>query len=154
MTQAQFDRKVESIINKYYRIDIDTKTREQHYVFARMIYYKVLKDFNPKRTISSIGRSFRVNKKNHATVIHAFNEFDSVCKSYPSFVEDYKKISILCENLTGTTITQYPTFKLHPVLKYETKSIREVFVKRGQAARERYEIHRSPISSRFCSSHS
>ena len=61
-------------INQYNGIDIRNKTRERHYVFCRVVYFKLANRFVPD-TLTSIAASVGLH---HATAIHCRKLFDEV----------------------------------------------------------------------------
>ena len=114
-----------------------------------MIFYKLIKEFHPQMSLQSIGDLLG---KNHATILHALNEFPNVCKFDKRFYDDY--MNILAElKKYRVDITEIPNFEIHPLIKYEIKSIRKVLVKRGQNAKRRHDLRQTAISKLFHSTY-
>lgn len=79
---------IKNIVNSHLDIDVDKISREYLYVKGRAICYKILRD-ECLLTYNFIGQQF---KKNHATVLHALNEFPFMLKSDPSMDNSYQEI--------------------------------------------------------------
>jgi len=80
------------IIERFYNIKLDNKTRERKYVYARAIYYYVSKNYS-NYNISQIARSLN---KNHATVIYALKELPNMLKFDKNLKQDFFFIRELC----------------------------------------------------------
>ena len=143
-------KEIQKKVELYFGLELNTKCRRREYIYARMIYYKLVRNFHPDMSYQQIANTMN---KNHATVLHALKEFPNVCRFDKQFTKDY---NILKEQLRVITvdITQLPKFELHPLVKYEIKSIRKVLIKRGQNAKKRYDLRKNAISQRFHSTHS
>ena len=57
-------------VNDRLNIDIKTKTRKRKFVYGRMLFIKLAKEFNPYMSTTQIGNFIN---KDHATVIYSFN---------------------------------------------------------------------------------
>lgn len=71
--------------------DIKSNRRQIKYIQARALIYRLLRN-NLYMTFQSIGNVF---EKNHATVMHAYNEFPYMLKHDPTLEEKYSIIKKL-----------------------------------------------------------
>ena len=71
--------------------DIKSNRRQIKYIQARALMYRLLRN-TLYMTYQKIGKLF---KKNHATVLHAYNEFPYMFKHAPSLDEKYTLIKRL-----------------------------------------------------------
>ena len=78
------EEEIIELINKELGLDITQDNRKQEVVEARALYFHLMKQLHPKKSLQSLGDAFG---KNHATVIHAL-------KNYPIY-EKYNER--LCE---------------------------------------------------------
>ena len=62
------------IIERFYNIKLDNKSRERKYVYARAIYYYVCRKYS-NYNLAQIGKSLN---KNHATVLHGIRELPHI----------------------------------------------------------------------------
>jgi hypothetical protein len=56
-------------------VNMGVKTRKREVIFARRMYYKLMREFYKKMSLYSIGQTLPL-KQNHATVLHQINEFE------------------------------------------------------------------------------
>jgi len=56
-------------------VKLGARTRKREVVFARRMYYKLMKEFYKKMSLDSIGKTLPL-KQNHATVLHQINQFE------------------------------------------------------------------------------
>ena len=56
-------------------VNMGVKTRKREVIFARRMYYKLMKEFYKKMSLDSIGKTLPL-KQNHATVLHQINQFE------------------------------------------------------------------------------
>lgn len=77
---------IKNTIELYSGVDISEVTRKQNVLYLRIIYYRIAKDMT-FQSLSVIGKT--VNK-DHATVLHALKNFDTVMmnKYYKRLYED------------------------------------------------------------------
>lgn len=143
-------KEIQKKVEKYFELKLREKSRKRRYVYARMIYYKLVRNFNPNMSLQQIANTMNLT---HATVLHALKEFPSVCKFDKQFTKDYNNLKEQLR-IISVDITQIPNFETHPLVKYEIKSIRKVLIQRGQNAKRRYDLRKNAISQRFYSTHS
>lgn len=133
----------------HFGIDIQNPSRRRNYVDGRRIYFKILKELNPVRSFSSLGKSMDRNKFNHATVMHHLKELDYFLSIEEDLKVKYNNILEICMNFKK----QNKDIVFVNNLKYEFKPIREVSEQRGQNARVSHEISSYKVFWEFCSSH-
>ena len=75
--------------SKTFQIDIHVNSRKEEYILARAVCYSILRDCL-NMTYQQIAKVFN---KNHATVIHAYNELPYMIKYNKSLAE--KKVELL-----------------------------------------------------------
>jgi Tfp pilus assembly protein PilO len=90
----EITQRLKEIIKQETNTDIDIRTRKRQTVEMRSLYCNVLKQLNPNKTLQSIGDTLDLN---HATVIHALNNY----KVYEQYNPELKKFR--------TTILSYFT---------------------------------------------
>lgn len=79
--------RVVSIVSSLSGLDITKRTRQRDYIFARMVVYKILYD-REFWTFVNIGSLFNLD---HATVRHAYLEFDDIVWQFEKLENLYKK---------------------------------------------------------------
>ena len=57
-------------------LDVKEPSRERNIVEARSLYYVILFELTPRQSLIKIGKSVG---RNHATVIHSMNNYESFC---------------------------------------------------------------------------
>tara|TARA_R100001377_G_C3192545_1_gene111202 strand:+ start:882 stop:1418 length:537 start_codon:yes stop_codon:yes gene_type:complete len=92
-TINQKQKRLLSVVESVYTLNLNSKSRKKDYVSARVSYIHILRGLG--LTYSYIGRLLN---KNHATIIHGsklfskYYEFDSkFCKSHNKIVNKYEK---------------------------------------------------------------
>lgn len=135
-------KEIQEKVESYFGLKLNTKCRRREYIYARMIYYKLVRNFHPDMSYQQIANTMN---KNHATVLHAIKEFPNVCRFDKEFSKDYNNLKEQLRYIS-VNISQIPNFETHPLVKYEIKSIRKVLIQRGQNAKRRYELHKTAIS--------
>jgi predicted nuclease with TOPRIM domain len=80
---------VKEIVEDYYKLKIDTKTRQRKYVEARAIYYKLLRE-NSRMSLEAIGKT--VNR-DHATAIHSLKQIKDWLEYDKEIKRDYNTIN-------------------------------------------------------------
>ena len=75
--------------SKTFQIDIHLNSRKEEYILARAVCYSILRDCL-NMTYQQIAKVFN---KNHATVIHAYNELPYMIKYNKSLAD--KKVELL-----------------------------------------------------------
>jgi hypothetical protein len=83
---------IKDLVDKELGLDISRNTRKQDYVFARVIYYKLARDYT-SYSLSTIGSLLG---KDHATVLHGvrlFESFNQVPNAYRKQLEAFEKIN-------------------------------------------------------------
>jgi hypothetical protein len=72
--ETQITTELKRVIKEVTGIDVNKTSRKREVVEARAMYYKILKQIDKKKSLASIAQSVG---KNHATVIHSLNSYDS-----------------------------------------------------------------------------
>ena len=80
---------IKEIVEDYYKLKIDTKTRQRKYVEARAIYYKLLRE-NSRMSLEAIGKT--VNR-DHATAIHSLKQIKDWLEYDKEIKRDYNTIN-------------------------------------------------------------
>ena len=78
-------------VNDRLNIDIKTKTRKRKFVYGRMLFIKLAKEFNPYMSTTQIGNFIN---KDHATVIYSLTQFNNI-KEYEQdqhFLDNYNSL--------------------------------------------------------------
>ena len=134
----------------HFGIDIQNKTRRRNYVDGRRIYFKILKELNPVRSLNSIAISLDRIKFDHATVLHHLKEIDYFLGIEKDLALKFSNILEICMNFKK----ENKNIVFVNNLKYEFKSLREVSGQRGQNASVSNEVYQYKVFWLFCSSHS
>jgi len=61
---------IKNLVEDYYKLKIDSKTRQRKYVEARAIYYKLLRE-NSRMSLQAIGKTMN---RDHATALHSIRQ--------------------------------------------------------------------------------
>ena len=69
-------KKIREVIEKFYKLDISTKTRKLKYVYARAIYFELCY----KYTIHTYAEIANTLNMNHGSVLHSVREFPYMLK--------------------------------------------------------------------------
>ena len=133
----------------HFGIDIQNKTRRRNYVDARRIYFKVLKELNPVRSLNSIGKSLNRSKFDHATVLHHLKEIDHFLSIEKDLEVKYNNILEICLNFKRDN----KNIVFVNNLKYEFKPLRKISQQGGCHAEVSNEVYEYKILWEFCSSH-
>lgn len=100
MTKNDKTELLKKRINEFFKVDIETKSRESDAVYARSIYYYICKIINPTMTTLAIGNT--VNRT-HSTVVYSLNKFkiaynydknfkhlyDNFVAEHPMYLKEY-----------------------------------------------------------------
>ena len=89
---------IKSIVDDYFEIKIDNKTRKREYVEARFIYFKLLREFT-NMSLNAIG-SFV--KRDHATVLYGVNQLETWMQYDNRIKTNYKAIRNIVVNYATT----------------------------------------------------
>jgi len=134
----------------HFGIDIQNKTRRRNYVDGRRIYFKILKELNPVRSLASLGKSLDRIKFDHATVLHHLKEINHLLSTEDGLALKFSNILEICMNFKKDN----KDIVFVNNLKYEFKPIREVSGQGGQDAGVSNEVYQHKVFWNFCSSHS
>ncbi|QDP51996.1 MAG: hypothetical protein GOVbin2700_33 [Prokaryotic dsDNA virus sp.] len=78
-------KKLRNVVEKYFKIDISTKTRKLEYVYARAIYFTLCYKFTNAKVVE-IAKSLNMN---HATILHSIKTFPYMLKHSSKLNTDY-----------------------------------------------------------------
>lgn len=118
MMTTQRVKLLKEIANKTFDLNVDSRSRRSEYITARAICYKILKE-HCDMSYTFIGRQFN---KNHATILHALDEFPWMLKADREMEKNYRKILnkwlIKSEDCTDTN----PSLLKKDLLKLEERN--------------------------------
>ncbi len=80
---------VKEIVEDYYKLKIDSKTRQRKYIEARAVYYKLLRE-NSRMSLQAIGNTM---KRDHATVLHSLRQIKDWLEYDKELKRDYNTIN-------------------------------------------------------------
>lgn len=140
---------IQKIVENHVGFRITKQTRKRHVVDARRIYFRLSREFT-KYSLASIGFSM---DKDHATALHGIKTCKDLCKTDKEFKRKYL---ILRNQLMQINSLEFkktifsPPRAVHPgrflKLNYgKSKSIRQVFDKGGQAAKQRCKLYQNDL---------
>jgi septal ring factor EnvC (AmiA/AmiB activator) len=109
---------LKEIANQAFNLNVDHRSRKAEYIAARAICYKILKE-ECDMTYSYIGRAFN---KNHATVLHAIDEFPWMVKADKEMEKTYRKILERWLNKSSEFTDTNPTVLKKDVQKLEERN--------------------------------
>ena len=66
---------LKKLVEKKNGVKLGVKTRKREVVFARRMYYKLMKEFYRKMSLDSIGKTLPL-KQDHATVLYQIKQFE------------------------------------------------------------------------------
>lgn len=81
---TQTQRELKEVVKEYLEVDVELPNRRLKSVYARMVYYKILRELG--YSWQSIGDTLN---KHHATVLHAVNSFDDLSTYDKDLVRSY-----------------------------------------------------------------
>ena len=118
MMTTQRVKLLKEIANTTFDLNVDSRSRRSEYITARAICYKILKE-HCDMSYTFIGRQFN---KNHATILHAIDEFPWMLKADREMEKNYRKILnkwlIKSEDCTDTN----PSLLKKDLLKLEERN--------------------------------
>ena len=79
---------IKEIVEDFYKLKIDLKTRQRKYVEARAIYYKLLRD-NSRMSLA-IGKTMN---RDHATALHSLKNIKDWLEYDEQLRQDYKTLN-------------------------------------------------------------
>lgn len=88
---------LKSIILQESGVNVEDKTRKREVVELRALYFKLLRDLDPRLTFDRMGKTVGVH---HATVIHSLNNYD-IYEKYNDALRVYKETIIDTLNISG-----------------------------------------------------
>ena len=88
---------LKAIVNSILEIEVDSPRRADALIKGRAICYKIMRD-EMCFTYTHIGKAFN---KNHATIVHAYNEFPYMIKFDRAMSHNYNTIKELWERESG-----------------------------------------------------
>ena len=80
--------KIRKVVEKFYKLDISTKTRKLKYVYARAIYFELCYN-HTKYTYSQIANTLEMN---HGTVLHSIKSFPYMLRHDKQLNSEYYMI--------------------------------------------------------------
>ena len=117
---------IENIVTNHLDIDLRKKTRAYPYPMSRFMYFKLCKEYGPRRenktktefyskekkynppTIASIAKTMN---KHHATVIHAIKTIDNILEVDKKFAEKYVELEKLILDKINNVNNESSTIK-------------------------------------------
>lgn len=91
------------VVSTYYGVDCMEKNRRREYIDARMVAYKILREWG--YTVMRIAEMF---DKNHGTIVCALKNFNTFSAYDPSLVRAYNAVT----DIINSEATKYPTYYL------------------------------------------
>lgn len=80
---------VKEIVEDYYKLKIDSKTRQRKYVEARAVYYKLLRE-SSRMSLQAIGNTMN---RDHATVLYSLRQIKDWLEYDNEMNRDYNTIN-------------------------------------------------------------
>ena len=80
---------IKEIVEDFYKLKIDLKTRQRKYVEARAIYYKLLRD-NSRMSLEAIGKTMN---RDHATALHSLKNIKDWLEYDEQLRQDYQTLN-------------------------------------------------------------
>lgn len=80
---------VKEIVEDYYKLKIDSKTRQRKYVEARAVYYKLLRE-NSRMSLQAIGKTMN---RDHATALHSIRKIKDWLEYDKQLRQDFNTIN-------------------------------------------------------------
>lgn len=131
---------IQLIVERYFALKINVKSRRRHLVDARKMYFGLCRDFT-KHGLAVLGNSL---KRDHATALHNIRSCKDLRQTDPDFnrnyIDLYRQVSDLQSKGWEKPLLLIVPKVIHPgrfrKLGYvKTKSIRKVFNQRGQTSK-------------------
>jgi hypothetical protein len=80
---------IKEIVEDFYKLKIDSNTRQRKYVEARAIYYKLLRD-NSRMSLEAIGKTMN---RNHATALYSLKNIEDWLEYDEQLKQDYETLN-------------------------------------------------------------
>lgn len=104
---------IKKLVENYFKIELNSKTRRREYVEARAIYYKLLRE-NTRMSLASIGKTMN---RDHATALHSIRKIEDWLEFDKQLKQDYNTLNARVQH----------AIRLNPELFNEVKSVEEFY---------------------------
>lgn len=101
--RTEFSDRLIEIINSVRQVDLEEDTRDRDVVESRFLFFKIVKDRNPKMSYTYIGTLIG-GCYDHASVMHGKNRAEELIKIDSKIRIDYEKILLKLENPTTQNV--------------------------------------------------
>lgn len=82
-------KQIKSLIERNFKVKIDTRARQRDIVYARALYFKLCRDM----TLESMSKIGKLVNRDHSSVVHGVKLFDETISVYePRYERFYRKI--------------------------------------------------------------
>ena len=115
---------IKEIVENYFKIKLDSKTRIRQYVEARAIYYKLLRE-NTRMSLADIGKT---TSRDHATALHSIRKIEDWLQFDKQLRQDYNTLNARVQH----------AIKLNPELFNEVKSVEGFYETEYKKLEEKY----------------
>ena len=115
---------IKQIVENYFKIKLDSKTRIRQYVEARAIYYKLLRE-NTRMSLAAIGKT---TSRDHATALHSIRKIEDWLQFDKQLRQDYNTLNARVQH----------AIKLNPELFNEVKSVEGFYETEYKKLEEKY----------------
>ena len=99
--------KLKELVENYYGISLDLKSRKRLYIEARYIYFYLCRNFT-NFSLAKIGASVG---KDHATVLNGLKKLDGLRQWYGSTNENFYELYSLAKQMTKEVENKQPTLE-------------------------------------------
>lgn len=99
--------KIKELVENYYGISLELKSRQRLYIEARYIYFYLCRNFT-NFSLAKIGESVG---KDHATVLNGLKKLDGLRQWYRSTNENFYELYSLAKQMTKEEETKEPTLE-------------------------------------------
>ena len=115
---------IKQLVENYFKIQLNSKTRRREYVEARAIYYKLLRE-NTRMSLASIGKTMN---RDHATALHSIRKIEDWLQFDKQLRQDYNTLNARVQH----------AIRLNPELFKEVKSVEDFYEVEYKKLEERY----------------
>lgn len=104
---------IKQLVENYFKIQLNSKTRRKEFVEARAIYYKLLRE-NTRMSLAAIGKTMN---RDHATALHSIRKIEDWLQYDRQLKQDYNTLNARVQH----------AIRLNPELFNEVKSVEEFY---------------------------
>ena len=104
---------IKQLVENYFKIQLNSKTRKKEFVEARAIYYKLLRE-NTRMSLAAIGKTMN---RDHATALHSIRKIKDWLEYDKQLKQDYDTLNARVQH----------AIRINPELFNEVKTVEDFY---------------------------